>query len=138
MPQKTKADPCSGFLAGAASALYKGGGLTAKAGQGAVILGAVIEAGDITPAVPITAPGGLAVAGFGALGVLVGTGAQAVAGTYYALHGNPYPLLNSIASLTFGAVNGGSGVNNEAMGSALDAEADAVERGHERKCRPMP
>ena len=110
--------------------------MTAKSEQGVVILGAVIEAGDLTPALPITAPGGLAVAAFGALGVAVGNSAQALAGTYYAFHGNPYPLLNTVASLTFGLVKGGGGVGHEAMGTALDSGVEVSERGYAQECRP--
>ena len=136
LPQKTNPNPCSGFFASAAQILYKACGVTAKAGQGAVVLGAVIEAGDLTPAAPVTAPGGLAVASFGALGVVVGSSAQALAGTYYAFHGNPYPLINSAASFTFGLVKGGGELGHEAMGTALDAGAEALESGHEPVCRP--
>jgi RHS repeat-associated protein len=132
-----KPSACTGPVASWMSSAYKGGALAAKAGQGAVILGAVVEAGDVTPAAPVTAPGGLGLIAFGTLGITVGTSAQASAGLYYAAHGNFDPLANAVASFTFGLVHGPNPVAHEAMANAIEGEAQAAERGHDPVCRPM-
>jgi RHS repeat-associated protein len=134
--QNPQRDSCSGLVGQLMSSLYKGGSLTARVGQGSVILGAVLEAGDVTPAAPITAPGGLGLIAFGTLGTTVGAAAQGVAGLYYLAHGNSFPLANAAATFTFGLVHVPNHIAKEGMTDALEAGAEAAERGHEKTCQP--
>jgi len=131
--------PCNGILAGLMSSLYKGGGITAKTGSYTVILGAAIEGLDLTPAAPVSAPGGLGVAAFGALGAVVGTTAQALAGTYYAYHGNPYPLLNSFAQATFGKIHVATPtgeITKELLSDGLGQTMEIGESRTSEQCAP--
>lgn len=134
MSWANKQNTCTGLVGQAMSDLYNAGDTTAKLGGGMVVYAGILQAGDVTPAAPVTITGGLTIGGAGTLGVIVGTAAKGAAGAWYAFHGNPYPVMNTLASVGFMAA--GDSPSNAVLESGLSAEGEAAEQGSVPECHP--
>jgi RHS repeat-associated protein len=122
-----QASSCTSLLAGP---IYRAGGMVTTAGGGLMAVGGTVAiAGAGTPA---SAVGG-AIAAFGLMGVAVGTFAQVNAGIYFALHGNPEPLRESLLGTVVSLVKAPA-----PAGPSRDAVASSImnSKKSNSKCAP--